>query len=402
MTNVFLSLFIFADLPEGQADDLTKLAAFDMEKLPDAEKLAEDFIRRHQELMLKAWGHADTAVLPDDTIRKIMAGSSRFLELALIYEKVIDLKHESLCLFQLVLLGTSSGKFLDTLENTYGYPESVNSIVCRKMMEILERRFGDEGVSLVSESAPSEADSAIPSTSQAPPGDGSGDAPPPAKRACPSSRAGSTTSGPVFGASKEILKDVKWVKATLPLTPVADVSVSMCSVNKEDYTKGTMFNNTSLYSCKLIVPDVYGNPTKAIGKPCEYITTSMGQFGTHVRRKHKGTCVQCRLCQYHTFHTVDFAKHLKGVHPNEGHKWFEVIALTGQAEQVSTRTLAKNLAEVNTAVLDGSEILVIEPQEVQDDEDTDVIFIKEESTPEVKVEKVKKEVKKEDDADKEK
>ena len=52
MTNVFLSLFIFADLPEGQADDLTKLAAFDMEKLPDAEKLGKDFIRRHQELML--------------------------------------------------------------------------------------------------------------------------------------------------------------------------------------------------------------------------------------------------------------------------------------------------------------------------------------------------------------
>ena len=110
MTNVFLSLFIFADLPEGQADNLTKLAVFDMEKLPNAEKLGEDFIRRHQELMLKAWGHADTTVLPDDTIRKIMAGSSCFLELALIYEKVvIDLKHESLHLFQLVLLGTSSG-----------------------------------------------------------------------------------------------------------------------------------------------------------------------------------------------------------------------------------------------------------------------------------------------------
>ena len=267
-------------------------------------------------------------------------------------------------------------------------------------MEILERRFGDDGASLVSESAPLEADSAIPLTSQAPPGDGSGDAPPPAKRACPSSRVGSTTSGPVFGALKEILKDVKWVKAALPLTPVVDVSISMCGVNKEDYTKGMMFNNASLYSCKLTIPD--GNPTEAIGKPCEYVTTSMGQFGTHIRRKHKGTCVQCRLCQYCIFHTVDFAKHLKGVHPNEGHKWFKVIALTGQAEQVSTCTLAENLAEVNAAVLDGSEILVIEPQEVQDDEDTDIIFIKEESAPEVKVEKVKKEVKKEDDVDKEK
>ena len=332
-----------------------------------------------------------------------MAGSSCFLELALIYEKVvIDLKHESLHLFQLVLLGTSSGKFLDTLENAYGYPESVNSIVRRKMMEILERRFGDDGASLVSESAPSEADLAIPLTSQAPPGDGSGDAPPPAKRACPSSQAGSTTSGLVFGALKEILKDVKQVKATLPLTPVADVSVSMCGVKKEDYTKGTMFNNASLYSCKLIIPDVYGNPIEAIGKPCEYITMSMGQFGTHVRRKHKATCIQCRLCQYRTFCTVDFTKHLKGVHPNEGHKWFEVIALTGQAEQVRTRTLAENLAEVNAAVPDGSEILVIKPQEVQDDEDADIIFIKEESAPEVKVEKVKKEVKEEDDADKDK
>ena len=106
------------------------------------------------------------------------------------------------------------------------------------------------------------------------------------------------------------------------------------------------------------------------------------------------------LCQYCTFRTVDFTKHLKGVYPNEGHKWFEVIALTGQAEQVSTCTLAENLAEVNAAVPDGSEILVIEPQEVQDDEDADVIFIKEESAPEVKVEKVKKEVKEEDDADK--
>ena len=37
-----------------------------------------------------------------------------------------------------------------------------------------------------------------------------------------------------------------------------------------------------------------------------YVTEQKAQGATHVRTEHLGHCLQCRLCSYHTFRSVDF------------------------------------------------------------------------------------------------
>ena len=65
-----------ADLPEGSSYSLSDFAASDLSSLPDEETMGTEMLRKHQELMLKHWGHMDSAVLPDDVIQQLMLGVS--------------------------------------------------------------------------------------------------------------------------------------------------------------------------------------------------------------------------------------------------------------------------------------------------------------------------------------
>ena len=70
--------------------------------------------------------------------------STRTLELTLSLEaKVIHLKQDALCLFNLTLVGCACGALVDLFEATYGHPETEEQKAQAKEFEQLERQFSD-------------------------------------------------------------------------------------------------------------------------------------------------------------------------------------------------------------------------------------------------------------------
>ena len=73
---------------------------------------------------------------------------------------------------------------------------------------------------------------------------------------------------------------------------------------------------------------------------CPYSTEQFAQCCTHVHRKHLGVCIKCRLCNHHSFRSVDIQKHLKDVHMNDEDKWFEPVPeLEGDIVEINEATL---------------------------------------------------------------
>ena len=68
-----------------------------------------------------------------------------------------------------------------------------------------------------------------------------------------------------------------------------------------------------------------GKATKKSGKKgkqsiyrcqhCGYISEQKAQVATHVRSEHLGHCLQCCLCEYRTYRSIDFKPHLTVKHP---------------------------------------------------------------------------------------
>ena len=56
---------------------------------------------------------------------------------------------------------------------------------------------------------------------------------------------------------------------------------------------------------------------------CGCATEQKAKGATHVRTEHLGHCLQCRLCSYHTFRSVDFKPHLTVKHPGRSTEWYE-------------------------------------------------------------------------------
>ena len=78
-----------------------------------------------------------------------------------------------------------------------------------------------------------------------------------------------------------------------------------------------------------------GKATKKSGKKgkqsiyrcqhCGYVTEQKAQGATHVRTEHLGHCLQCCLCSYHTFRSVDLKPHLTVKHPSHSTEWYEPL-----------------------------------------------------------------------------
>ena len=49
------------------------------------------------------------------------------------------------------------------------------------------------------------------------------------------------------------------------------------------------------------------------------------QGATHVRSEHLDHCLQCCLCNYRTFRSVDFKPHLTSKHPGRSSEWYELL-----------------------------------------------------------------------------
>ena len=78
-----------------------------------------------------------------------------------------------------------------------------------------------------------------------------------------------------------------------------------------------------------------GKATKKSGKKgkqsiyrcqhCGYISEQKAQGATHVRSEHLGHYLQCCLCEYRIYRSVDFKPHLTVKHPSCTTEWYEPL-----------------------------------------------------------------------------
>ena len=74
----------------------------------------------------------------------------------------------------------------------------------------------------------------------------------------------------------------------------------------------------SRYSCHLYVP-------KSANQLCNYSMSNAGQIGTHIHHCHLGICIKCRACGVKSFCICIMTKHLKSVHKNDAHIFYEQL-----------------------------------------------------------------------------
>ena len=245
------------------------------------------------------------------------------------------------------MAGCTCGALVDFFEATYGYPETEEQKAWAKEFEQLEHQFSsaEEEVQILEveedkkdqERIFSHPFQAKPSTSAAQPSE-------PLQK--PKTKAFKhITPEPVDPDTKRkqtakksrtsqlIYPDyVRLVDAT-PLYPTTSVKLCWTRVTPEMFNTGHIKEGSarvSVYSCSLYVP---GSATQK----CNYSTSNSSQMGTHVRRCHLGICIQCKKCGVCSFHTCDMMKHLKVVHANDAHVFYNNMpALSGmQAQDVS-------------------------------------------------------------------
>ena len=107
-----------------------------------------------------------------------------------------------------------------------------------------------------------------------------------------------------------------------------------------------------------------GKATKKSGKKgkqsiyrcqhCGYISEQKAQGATHVRLKHLGHCLQCRLCEYRTYRSVDFKPHLTVKHPGRTTEWYEPLPNLSNivATEVDPKDIIIGIKEEATAESD--------------------------------------------------
>ena len=101
-----------------------------------------------------------------------------------------------------------------------------------------------------------------------------------------------------------------------PLYPTTSVKLCWTRVMPEMFTTDYLKEGSarvSVYSCLLNVPGL-------ASWKYNYTTSNSGQIGTHICRCHLGICIQCKKC---SFRTCDMKKHLKLVHANDAHLFYD-------------------------------------------------------------------------------
>ena len=225
--------------------------------------------------------------------------STRTLELALSLEaKVICLKQDALCLFNLALAGCACGTLVNLFEATYGYPETEEQKTRAREFEQLEHQFSnaeDEVQVLKVEEDKKDQENifphpfqAQPSTSTAQPSESSQKLKTKASKCTTPKPVDSDTKRKQTAKKSHITRLrhpylVKLQDATC-LFPTTSIKLCWTGVTKamyqQDYTfqpssKGRGQTKISRYFCMLYLPD-------SADKKCNYQTSNAGQMGTHI------------------------------------------------------------------------------------------------------------------------
>ena len=155
------------------------------------------------------------------------------------------------------MAGTACGNLLSLIEDAYGYPESKESILRGKYLETVEHEFAENDphaeptAGLVSKEA-TDAEAA--------------------GEPIPAKKRHHMAQGP---------DKAKLVDAT-PCTPSTTIPLHCTGVAKSLIGERSGSDGQSVYRCKF--------------ESCAYIAAQYAQCCTHIRRKHLGVCIKCRLC----------------------------------------------------------------------------------------------------------
>ena len=214
----------------------------------------------------------------------------------------------ALRVYNIALGGQACGKLLDLLENIFSYPETKAS----KDFEVVLQPS-----SLLDPEVEPEAD-ALMATSDAGPSSSKTEEDIGSKTVkhhslkCQASESFETPAGKG--------KAFKKLTGTLIEDAVAFLVISEKAITMTGISEGDL---------------LIGKATKKSGKKgkqsiyrcqhCGYVTEQKAQGATHVRTEHLGHCLQCRLCNYHTFRSVDFKPHLTVKHPSCSTEWYEPL-----------------------------------------------------------------------------
>ena len=252
--------------------------------------------------------------------------STRRLELALhLEQKVIKLKQDALRLMNVALVGTACGQILSLFKYAFGYPESQELKERGKELEELERHF-ETDESLEEEFTVSKAEDAAEAAAQF------ADAPPKAKWRH-------------FGQCNDDLPDLLPLNKAVPVIPLTTIKLSETGVPWAYYSDREGSEGQSIYKCYLKCP--------GMETTCSYWSAQLAAMTTHIRQKHLKICVKCRLCSKRSYSTTAIAKHLKLIHRDQQHEWFDLTPLLeGDKIEITNAVLAANLQEVENIKVD--------------------------------------------------
>ena len=136
-----------------------------------------------------------------------------------------------------------------------------------------------------------------------------------------------------------IYPDLMKLRNATSLYPTTSIKLCWTGVTLEMFhseyvsqpsSKSAGNTKVSRYSCHLYVP-------KSANQFCNYSTSNAGQMGMHIHHCYLGICIKCRACGVKSFCTCNMTKHLKSVHKNNAHIFYEQLSDLGgmQAEDVS-------------------------------------------------------------------
>ena len=220
---------------------------------------------------------------------------------------IIELRQSALWVYNMALGGQACGKLLDLLENIFGYPKTraskdfEASLQPHSLLD-MEEEPEAEAIMVTGDPRPSGSKGAEGTIE-------------PAKHhslKCQASGSFDTPSGKC--------KAFRRLSSTLIEDAVAFLIISEKAVTMTGISSGDLLidkatkksgkkGKQSIYRCQ----------------HCGYVMEQKAQGATHVRSEHLGHCLQCHLCDYHTFRSVDFKPHLTSKHPRRSSEWYELF-----------------------------------------------------------------------------
>ena len=285
--------------------------AFDSAKLPSAQNLGAECLRQIQDLQIAHWGTENLGILQEDTIQTLLMGANRLLDFSLSMEKtIIELRQSTLRTYNIALGGQACGKLLDLLENIFGYPETQASKDFEAALwpySLLDPEHEPEVEKAT------DSDQAGTSGVGAPEVSGNTGHHRSLKRQASASFKVPTGKGKAFRKPSSVP-----IQEATAFSVISEKAITMTGISSNDLLIGKATKKAgskesrgkqSIYSCQ----------------HCGYISEQKAQGATHVRSEHLGHCLQCRLCDYRTFCSVDFKPCLLNKHPGHSNEWFEPL-----------------------------------------------------------------------------